>query len=297
MVIVHRGGEGSAPENTLSAFADTARCAAASAARSEAAVRTMDPTEWWAETDLRATADGHLVLIHDTLVDRTTNGEGALSSFTLEELRELDAGQWLASRVDTGGSHFSWSGPRFAGQRVPTLVELFDRFHHQAPELNFMLEVKELGGERGVKQLVQEIRSRPGLAQRCIIIGFDPVPLEHCKALEPTLRVGFTASEPTPEKIERAIAMSAHHIGVAGSHITPDLVASCKARGLEVRWTGTFHSTEVRPRQPNEPEQWAEIARLVHCGVCGIVHSDGRLLEAAIRSAATAETTPDTAKL
>ena len=52
---------------------------------------------------------------------------------------------------------------------------------------------------------------------------------------------------------------------------------------LAVRWTGTFHSTSYRPRQPGEPEQLAEIARLVGCGVCGIVHADGRELEAANR--------------
>ena len=142
MVIVHRGGEGSAPENTLAAFEDTARCAAASAARSEAALQQMEPVEWWAETDLRVTRDGHLVLLHDALVDRTTNGTGEVSSFTLEELQELDAGCWIASRADPGGSPFSWSGPRFAGQRVPTLVELFDQFYLAAPGLNFMLEVK-----------------------------------------------------------------------------------------------------------------------------------------------------------
>lgn len=285
MVIVHRGGEGSAPENTLAAFADTARCAAASAARSEAAVRRMAPVEWWVETDLRVTRDGHLVLLHDELVDRTTTGIGKVSSFTLQELRKLDAGRWIASRADTSGSLFSWSGPRFAGQQIPTLAELFDQFYVAAPELHFMLEVKDIGGEHGAKQLVNEIQSRPGLADRCIIIGFDPVPLEMCVRLDRQLRVGFTASEPTPEKIERAVAMGAHHIGVAGAHISPELVASCKARGLEVRWTGTLHSTEIRARQPGEAEQWAEIARLVQCGVCGIVHSDGRLLEAAIRSA------------
>lgn len=285
MVIVHRGGEGSAPENTLAAFEDTARCAAASAARSEAAVRQMDPVEWWVETDLRATRDGHLVLLHDALVDRTTNGTGEVCSFTLEELQQLDAGRWIASRVDIGGSHFSWNSPRFAGQQIPTLVELFDQFYLATPELSFMLEVKDIGGEDGAKQLVNEIQSRPGLADRCIIIGFDPVPLETCLELAPGLRVGFTVGEPTVEKIERAVAMGAHHIGVAGAYISQDLVTSCKARGLEVRWTGTFHSTEIRPKQPNEPEQSSEIARLVHCGVCGIVHSDGRLLEAAIRSA------------
>jgi hypothetical protein len=55
---------------------------------------------------------------------------------------------------------------------------------------------------------------------------------------------------------------------------------------------GTFHSTSYRARQPGEPEQRAEIARLLRCGVWGIVHADGSVLERAIRSAAPAAPTP-----
>jgi len=64
------------------------------------------------EFDVQQTADGHLVVIHDHTLDRTTSGRGPVSSHTLAELRQLDAG--------------SWFGPAFAGTPIPTLAETLD---------------------------------------------------------------------------------------------------------------------------------------------------------------------------
>lgn len=287
MVIVHRLGEAAAPENTLAACADTALAASSSAARADGAVAAQQPTSFWVETDLRATLDGEIVLLHDELVDRTTDGSGKVSEITFQELQQLSAGKWLASRAATGESWMSWTSDRFVAEKVPTLSALLDTFADS--ELGFMLEVKGIGDD-GAAKVVAEIQERPELlaAGRVIVIGFSPEPLEQIKALDPTIPVGYTVSEPTDENIARAVAMKAKHVGVAGSFITPDLVTELNGKGLDVRWTGTFHSTEIRPRQPEEPEQWTEIARLVRAGVCGIVHSDGRILEHAIRSAAPA---------
>jgi glycerophosphoryl diester phosphodiesterase len=75
-VICHRGGEASAPENTLAAFAASAAAAAESLAASHTAGHCRPPLQWWVETDVRRTADGELVLLHDARVDRTTSGTG-----------------------------------------------------------------------------------------------------------------------------------------------------------------------------------------------------------------------------
>lgn len=76
-VIAHRGASQDAPEHTLSAYrkaiedgADTLEC------------------------DVRLTADGHLVCVHDRRVDRTSNGHGAVSALELAELAALDFGSW-----------------------------------------------------------------------------------------------------------------------------------------------------------------------------------------------------------
>jgi glycerophosphoryl diester phosphodiesterase len=73
--IGHRGAAGHAPENTL------------------AAIRTgISLGSDFVEVDVQSTLDGRLVLMHDTLVDRTTNGTGLVSSLTWEQLQRLDAG-------------------------------------------------------------------------------------------------------------------------------------------------------------------------------------------------------------
>ena len=91
-VIGHRGAAASAPENTLAGL----RRAAALGVR-------------WVEFDVKLTACGQPVLMHDDTLERTTNGFGRVAETTLEELRRLDAG--------------SWFDPAFAGERVPTFAE------------------------------------------------------------------------------------------------------------------------------------------------------------------------------
>lgn len=101
MLVAHRGGSLLAPENTLVAF--------------RMAVET-----WWAdmlEMDAHLTRDGHVVVIHDPTVDRTTNGTGRVADLTLRELQELDAGYRFQ---DLAGTH-SFRG---RGVVVPTLDEV-----------------------------------------------------------------------------------------------------------------------------------------------------------------------------
>ncbi len=95
LCIAHRGASARAPENTLAAIA-------------QAITLGVDAIE----IDIHLSADGVPVVIHDDTVDRTTDGRGAVGSMTLPELRRLDAG--------------SWFGPRFRGERIPTLEEVFD---------------------------------------------------------------------------------------------------------------------------------------------------------------------------
>ena len=66
------------------------------------------------EIDVQRSKDGQLVRIHDTTVDRTTDGTGKVGDFTLEQLRGLDVG--------------SWKGEQFAGEQIPTFEEILDRY-------------------------------------------------------------------------------------------------------------------------------------------------------------------------
>src|SRR5690625_5078331 len=80
-IIAHRGASHYAPENTISAF--------------DLAYQLGADT---IETDIHLTKDHIPVLIHDVDVNRTTNGSGYVNNFTLNELKQLDAGSWFAKK-------------------------------------------------------------------------------------------------------------------------------------------------------------------------------------------------------
>jgi len=94
-VIAHRGACAYAPENTLAAF--------------ELAVQQQADA---IELDATLSADGHVVVIHDTTVNRTTDGSGAVNNLSLAAIKELDAG--------------SYYDIAFRGERIPTLSEVFE---------------------------------------------------------------------------------------------------------------------------------------------------------------------------
>lgn len=105
--VAHRGGAGLAPENTLTAF--------------------VEAVEVWGaemlELDVRLSADGHVMVVHDETVDRTTDGSGPVAQMTRDDLQALDAG---ARFVDPRGRR-SRAGQ---GIRIPTLEEVLVRLPH-----------------------------------------------------------------------------------------------------------------------------------------------------------------------
>jgi glycerophosphoryl diester phosphodiesterase len=115
-VIGHRGASGELPENTLPAFE---RAVAQGAAI--------------LESDVHRTRDGALVLIHDDLLERTTDGSGRVADRTLAELRRLDAG---ARFSPSGDGSFPYRGQGFV---IPTLDEILDAF----PAQHLNIEIKE----------------------------------------------------------------------------------------------------------------------------------------------------------
>ncbi len=116
LLVAHRGGAGLKPENTLAAF--------------------LDAESLWSadmiELDVRATRDGHCVVIHDPVVDRTTNGTGLVAGMSLAEIQELDAGYRF---TPDGGRTFPFRGQ---GIRIPTIEEVLAAL----PAMRLTVEVK-----------------------------------------------------------------------------------------------------------------------------------------------------------
>ena len=138
--VAHRGYAAVAPENTLPAFAAAVRAGATHV-----------------EFDVRTTADGVPVVIHDRTVDRTTNGTGHLWDLPYAEVTALDAGSWFS--------------PAFAGLRVPTLAATLDLLAGGAHQL--LLEIKRPATPAEVKAIVELVAERD-LLDRTIVQSFDP---------------------------------------------------------------------------------------------------------------------------
>jgi glycerophosphoryl diester phosphodiesterase len=130
VVISHRGEHLHHPENTMPAFAEAVRVKAN-----------------FIEVDVRTTADGKLVLMHDGTVDRTTNGHGEVAKMTFDEIRALDAGMR--------------KGPEFGGTRVPTFDEVLD---YARGKINIYVDVKQVAA----KELVDHIADH-GMTDHVVI--------------------------------------------------------------------------------------------------------------------------------
>ena len=110
-VAAHRGNSKYYPENTIIGFQSALQL-------------PVDQLE----IDLHMCKDGHIVMMHDHTVDRTTNGTGRVRDLTLAQLKELDAG--------------SWKGEQFAGTKIPTFIEFLEMLRDY-PKMTVNVELKD----------------------------------------------------------------------------------------------------------------------------------------------------------
>ncbi|MCT8137997.1 glycerophosphodiester phosphodiesterase [Anaerobacillus sp. CMMVII] len=142
LVISHRGGS-TFPENTLPGFQ-----------------HSIDIGVDVIEFDVHMTKDGHLVVIHDFTVDRTTDGQGRVDSFTLAEIKELDAGY---SYTNTEGLFIF----RNQGITIPTVREVFEEFPN-----NYMnIELKAQSPE--IEQVLWDLIESYNMQSRVVISSFE----------------------------------------------------------------------------------------------------------------------------
>ncbi len=199
-VIGHRGAAGRAPENTLSGF----RVARDLGAR-------------WVEFDVRLSADGRCVLMHDDEVDRTTDGHGAVADLDLDALSGLDAG----IRFD----------PRFAGEPVPTLEEAID--HLALLGLGANIEIKpQAGTEVETAEAVCDIvtTSWPTTLPPPLLSSFATTALETARRRAPDLSRGLLREGLGTDWREMAVALdvatvNTSHLGLTAARAKEVMLA------------------------------------------------------------------------
>ena len=210
MVIAHRGASSYAPENTLAAF-DLAL---------QMGVRHI-------ELDVHSTSDDQIVVIHDENVDRTTNGSGPVASYTLAKLKALDAGSWFA--------------PRFSGERIPTLDEVFERYKGLA---HLHTEIK--GHSADLSKRTAELIRQHGMVDQVTITSFQRARLEETRAFAPELPTGWLVAEITDAVIAQARAMGLTQLCPRANTVTPELVDRLRGAGFVVRAWGVTDEDLMR---------------------------------------------------
>lgn len=202
----HRGASGYYPENTMLAF--------------EKAVELgCDGIE----TDVQLTSDGVLVLCHDELLDRTTNGKGFIAETSYKDIEKLDAG-------------VKW-GEKFKGLKVPALEELLDFIKDKNIMLN--LELKNGAIEyKNLENLVVKKIYDYNLKGRVIISSFNHYSLLRCRAIDNTLKLGalYECRIYEPGKYAASLGVDAVH--PAFYTLNEETIKEIKSNNLSINtWT------------------------------------------------------------
>lgn len=159
-ITAHRGSSIDAPENTMAAFS-----------------RAIDDMADYIELDVQMTADGQLVVMHDSNAYRTSGVDANISDMTLYEVKQLDVG--------------SYFGAEFAGEKVPTLREVLVLAHDKAM-LN--IEIKSQNGNTEIADKVVQLVKAYDAQDECVITSFNYDILKRVKELEPSIQVGYILS-------------------------------------------------------------------------------------------------------
>ncbi|MDQ0223763.1 glycerophosphodiester phosphodiesterase [Metabacillus niabensis] len=208
--VAHRGATGYAPENTIAAF-DLA----------------VEMKADYIEIDVQRSKDGKLVLIHDTTVDRTTDGTGKVGDLTFDQLRSLDAG--------------SWKGEQFVGEQIPTFEEILERYHGK---VGILIELKtpELypGIEEQVAKALKERNLDKPQNEKIIIQSFNFESMKKVNDLLPKVPVGVLTSNRADTTAEALQEFSTYADWFNPSYgiVTEELVNQVHSLGMKIgSWT------------------------------------------------------------
>jgi len=238
-ILAHRGDCARAPENTLPAFL-------------QAAQKGADGVE----LDAKLTADGHVIVIHDATVNRTTNGKGKVSALSLDQIRSLDAGAWFDSK--------------FSDAKVPLLEEVFE-----ALGKNVLINIELTNYANPKDNLVEKVClliNKHNNHQQIIFSSFFASNLKFAAALLPSVPRGLLAMPGVLGTWARSFgfmfgdyaALHPHHSNVSREQIQ-------RAHRVKRR----IHTWTV-----NDPQ---EALRLKDWGVDGLITDDPQALVAALR--------------
>ena len=242
LVIAHQGGDGIWPGDTLYAF--------------EKAVETGADV---LEMDAHLTRDGHIVLMHDEEVDRTTDGAGLIEDLTLEELQRLDAAYAWSN---DGGKTFPYRGQ---GIRIPTLEELFQSF----PQMRYAIEIKLT--QNPIDKPLCDLIRKHNMQDKVMIASFHDGAMQNFRAACPEVATSASRGEVTQFVLLGKVFLSGLVTPQYQSIQPPyDPEESMNIPIMTARFIREAHAKNVRvePWTVDDPEL---MRRYIEWGVDGII--------------------------
>ncbi|MBT2615085.1 MULTISPECIES: glycerophosphodiester phosphodiesterase family protein [unclassified Bacillus (in: firmicutes)] len=216
LIIAHRGDSSEAPEHTMPSY--------------EKAINSRAD---FIEIDLRMTKDNQLIAMHDETVDRTTNGLGKVSDYTLDELKALDAG--------------SWFNEEYKGEEILTLQEILDRFK---TDTNYYIETKTVDNLNVMEEKLLKILSDRQLLDKVVIQSFSSESLKLIHKLNKDIPlVQLCKDSEVPYLKENEIRKYAIGIGLNGKLVDETFVERVHEANLVVH---TFFDKNNEKKQIEE---------------------------------------------
>jgi len=198
LCIGHRGASAHAPENTLAAIIKAAELGAD-----------------MVEVDLQASADGVLVVMHDSDLSHTTNGSGSIYAYTVAQLKQLDAG---------------------AGERIPTAEEVLACCRDHGLGIYFELKIGFAATE------IVPLIDRFAMRDRVIVASFRPDWIADARACDPSLATSVLFGSTHIDAVALAAAAGANYVHPCWEHeapephrlLTPEWLARVRGAGLGI---------------------------------------------------------------
>lgn len=199
-IIAHRGAAGSRPENTMAAV-----------------TKAIDDRADWVEIDVQETADGEVVVAHDSDFMKLAGVRLKVWNATRADLAEIDIG--------------SWYGPEYSGERTPTLREVLLAAKGRA---KVIIELKYYGHDVDLENRVADIVEETGMAESIAVMSLKYPGVRKMRMVKPTWRTGILAARALGDMS----GLEADFLAVNTGQVSLNMISRAHEAGKDVYvWT------------------------------------------------------------
>ena len=206
LVWAHRGASGYAPENTLAAFQ-----------------KAVDLGADGVELDIQLTKDDQIVVIHDEMIDRTSDGKGWVKDYTLEELRAFN---------------YNRTKPEYKHADIPTMREVFELLKPTGLFINIEIKTGVVFYEK-IEEKILALAKEMGMEDRVCYSSFNHCTVTRIHELKPDAEVGFLYADGPIDMPSYGVKHGVNALHPALYNLQYDgFVKECKEKGLKLNvWT------------------------------------------------------------